>query len=83
MDHYDYISILLEALSEFRFSFMDSAYHLQLERERRAYEALHASLTEAQYPLLLAYEEARNATASIGEDLYARQVFLLAREIFR
>ncbi len=83
MDRYDYINILLEALSELRPSFMDSAYFLQLERERHAFDALHASLTEAQRPLLLAYEDARNASASIGEELYARQVFLLAREIFR
>jgi len=83
MDNYDYIGILLEALSQLRSSFMDSAYYLQQERENRAYEALHASLTEAQRPLLLAYEDARNASASASEELYARQVFLLAREIFR
>ena len=33
--------------------------------------------------LFLVYEDARNACAGASEDAYARQAFLLAKEIFR
>ena len=48
-----------------------------------ALKALSATLSEQQTKLLLTYEAEKNAAASISEDIFARQAFLLAREIFR
>ena len=41
------------------------------------------SLTAGQRKLFLAYEEARNAAEGASEDAFARQAFLLAREVYR
>jgi len=48
-----------------------------------AFEALERTFTDEQRKLFLTYEAAHNAAAGIGEDAYARQTFLLAREIYR
>jgi len=80
----DYISILLRHLSEQRsLSTMSGEYVRRLKQEEEAFNALSATLTEAQDKLFLAYESARNATASVSEDEFARAAFLLAREIYR
>ena len=74
----DYISVLLEHLSERRRpSAMSGEYLLCLTQEEAASEALRQALTKEQYHLFLAYEAARNATASVSEDDFARQAFLL------
>ena len=51
-------------------------------RTRRG-EALRNTLSPEQRRLFLRYEEAHNALASVSEEIFARQAFLLAREIFR
>ena len=61
--------------------------HIQHASERKqeaqAADALCDTLSPEQRKLFLAYEAARNACASASEDAYARQAFLLAREIYR
>ena len=54
-----------------------------LTREEAAAEALLRTLNEDQKALFLTYENARSESAVIAGDDYARQAFLLAREIFR
>ena len=54
-----------------------------LKQEAQAADALCDTLSPEQRKLFLAYEAARNACASASEDAYARQAFLLAREIYR
>ena len=79
----DYIDALLLYLSEQRLNNMGGEYYARLAREEAACEALCRTLTPEQHKLFLAYEEARNATAGVAEDAYARQSFLLAKEVFR
>jgi len=80
----DYISVLLEHLSENRrLSAMSGEYLRCLTQEEAAFEALRQALTEEQRKLFRAYEDARNATASVSEDDFARTAFLLAKEIYR
>ena len=54
-----------------------------LAQEEDAFTALSRTFTEEQKKLFLVYEDARNACAGASEDAYARQAFLLAKEIFR
>ena len=79
----DYIDVLLEYLSGQRLSFLGHEYVLCQEQETLASQALFRTFTEEQQKLFLAYEDARNACASVSEDAFARQAFLLAREIYR
>lgn len=79
----DYIDALLLYLSEQRYGAASSEYFIRLAQEEAACEALCRTLTKEQHKLFLAYEEAHNATASAAEDAYARQAFLLAKEVFR
>ena len=79
----DYIDALLMYLSEERLTGTSSEYFARLACEEEACEALCRALTPEQHKLFLTYEAARNATASAAEDAYARQAFLLARDIFR
>ena len=79
----DYIDVLLEHLNDRRLSCAGKEYFLAQQREHMALKALSATLSEQQTKLLLTYEAEKNAAASISEDIFARQAFLLAREIFR
>ncbi|MBE6962063.1 MAG: hypothetical protein E7445_06355 [Ruminococcaceae bacterium] len=79
----DYIAILIDHLNEQRLSCAGTEYFLRQQQEHLAFEALAATLSPQQHKLLLSYEAEKNAAASVSEDLLARQVFLLAREIFR
>ena len=79
----DYIDVLLCHLSSARQSSLPGeAFPLQV-REQQTLNALLDSLTAGQRKLFLAYEEARNAAEGASEDAFARQAFLLAREVFR
>ena len=79
----DYIDILLSHLSGARQSSLPGeAFPLQV-REQQTLNALLDSLTAGQRKLFLAYEEARNAAEGASEDAFARQAFLLAREVYR
>ena len=79
----DYIDVLLCHLADTRQSSLPGeAFPLQA-REYQTMDALTASFTADQRKLFLAYEEARNAAASVSEDAFARQAFLLAREVYR
>lgn len=79
----DYIDVLLRDICEERLTSVSPEYYTRFEQSKRALNALMEALTEQQWKLFLAYEETRNAAASISEDAYARRAFLLAREIFR
>ena len=79
----DYIDALLEYLSDRRNAAMSFASAAQLAREEEAFEALSRTFTEEQRRLFHAYDDARTAFAAASEDAYVRQVFLLAREIYR
>ena len=79
----DFITILLDYLSEHRMlSDASGEYIHRLQQEETAYCALSATLTQKQKKLFLAYDDARNAAASLSESEFARAAFLLAREIF-
>ena len=79
----DYIDVLLCHLSSARQSSLPGeSFPLQV-REQQALNALLDSLTACQRKLFLAYEEARNAAEGASEDAFARQAFLLAREVYR
>jgi len=79
----DYIDILLSHLSSAHQSTLPGeAFPLQV-REQQTLNALLDSLTAGQRKLFLAYEEARNAAEGASEDAFARQAFLLAREVYR
>ena len=79
----DYIDVLLCHLADQRQSALPGTYFPLQAREQQALNALLDSLTAGQRKLFLAYEEARNAAASVSEDAFARQAFLLAREVYR
>ena len=79
----DYIDVLLCHLADARQNALPGeSFPLQV-REQQALNALLDSLTAGQRKLFLAYEEARNAAASVSEDACARQAVLLAREVYR
>ena len=79
----DYIDVLLESLADQRLSFLGHEYFTRLKQEAQTADALCDTRSPEQRKLFLAYEAARNACASASEDAYARQAFLLAREIYR
>ena len=79
----DYIDVLLCHLSSARQSSLPGEYFPLQVREQQALNALLDSLTAGQRKLFLAYEDARNAAEGASEDAFARQAFLLAREIYR
>ena len=79
----DYITVLLDYLNEQRTLSSDGAHALRRFQESAALEALSQTFSPEQKKLFLSYEAARNATASISEDEFARAAFLLAREIYR
>lgn len=79
----DYIDVLLCHLSSARQSSLPGEYFPLQVREQQALNALLDSLTAGQRKLFLAYEEARNAAEGASEDAFARQAFLLAREVYR
>ena len=80
----DFITVLLDDLSEHRtLSNASGEYIRRLQDEETAYRALSATLTQEQKKLFLAYDDARNAAASLSESEFARTAFLLAREIYR
>ena len=79
----DYIDVLLCHLADARQNALPGeSFPLQVQ-EQQALNALLDSLTAGQRKLFLAYEEARNAAVSVSEDAFARQAFLLAREVYR
>lgn len=79
----DYINILLRELEEQWCDLLGGKYYLQKARADRAAEAFLDTLTAGQHKLFLIYGEERNAAAAVRESCMTRQVFLLAREIFR
>lgn len=79
----DYIDVLLCQLAEARQDFLPSEYFRIQARAYRAYDALQATFSEKQQELFLNYEAVHNEAADLSEEAYARQVFLLAKAIFR
>ena len=79
----DYIDVLLCHLADARQNALPGEYFPLQAREQQALIALLDSLTAGQRKLFLAYEEARNAAEGASEDAFARQAFLLAREVYR
>ena len=79
----DYIDVLLCHLADARQNALPGEYFpLQIQKQQTL-NALLDSLTAGQRKLFLAYEEARNAAEGASEDAFARQAFLLAREVYR
>jgi hypothetical protein len=81
----DYISVLLLWLSENRYAWKASSIeYAHCERTaEQATRALLDTFTPEQTRLFLDYEETHTALFSADMDAFARQSFLLAREIFR
>ena len=79
----DYIDVLLCHLADTRQNALPGEYFPLQAREYQTMDALTASFTADQRKLFLAYEEARNAAEGASEDAFARQAFLLAREVYR
>ncbi len=80
----DFITALLDDLSERRtLSDASGEYVRRLQQEESACRALSATFTQEQEKLFFAYDNARNAAASLSEWEFARNAFLLAREIYR
>lgn len=79
----DYIDVLLLHISEERLNTLSREYVSCLAQEEAAFTALNATFTEEQSSLFRVYDNARSACEFSFEDAYARQAFLLAREIFR
>ena len=79
----DYIDVLLCHLADARQNALPGEYFPLQAREQQTLNALLDSLTAGQRKLFLAYEEARNAAEGASEDAFARQAFLLAREVYR
>lgn len=78
----DYIDILIQHVRNQSLHFCLD-YYIQQNREREAQESLLATLDGAQKKLYLAYEEAHNRADNLYEDTLLRQIFLLAREVYR
>lgn len=78
----DYIDILIRAIREQELC-LQPEYYLQEERERRALEALLASLDGEQRKLYLICEEEHSRTDILYEDALLRRTLLLAREVYR
>ena len=79
----DYIDVLLCHLADTRQNALPGEYFPLQAREYQTLAALTAPFTADHRKQFLAYEEARNAAASVREDAFARQAFLLAREVYR
>ena len=79
----DYIDILLSALEGELYSYLGGDYFLASQREDQAADALRATLSAGQNDLFDAYEAARSDTECAYQDAYARQVFLLAKAVYR
>lgn len=78
----DYIDVLIDDL-ETRIFQLTPEYSRQVEREAEAEKALMASLDDAQRDLYMTCEEARNKANDLYETGMFRQIFLLAREVYR
>ena len=78
----DYIDVLLNYIADERLTTQTNNSIVHQSREEAAYEALASTFTAEQQELFRAYDLARSACASDFEYAYARQAFLLAREIF-
>ena len=75
----DYITVLLDHLSEHT----RPVYGSETLQENAAFAALDATFSPEQRKLFLKYDAARNESAAVREDAFARAAFLLARDIFR
>lgn len=79
----DYITVLLEALEEHDREYLRWEYYIQLERAMEAMEALNKTFSPEQKKLFQDYEEQQNAADDTRGKAITRQIFLLAREIYR
>lgn len=79
----DYIEILLEALEEHDREYLGWDYFAQSDWAMEAMETLNQTLSHEQRELFRDYEEKQNAADSTGRMAFARQAFLLAKEIYR
>ncbi len=79
----DYIDILLSHLMATRQGTLPEEYLSFKTQEQQALNALQSSFSDSQDTLFLSYEETRNAAEAISMTAFARQAFLLAREVYR
>lgn len=79
---FDYIDILIQALYNHDEDFLSGDYFLQYNRETQAEDALWETFSEEQKQLYLKAEYERSVTETSYTEAFARQIFLLAREIY-
>ena len=79
----DYINILLETLEERDREYLGWEYYIQSKRAMEAMETLDKTFSREQRELFQDYEEKQNAADDMRGRALTRQIFLLAREIYR
>ena len=78
----DYINILLETLEEHDREYLGWEYFTQSEQAMEAMETLEKTFSPDQKKLFQDYEEKQNAADDTRGKVLARQLFLLAKEIY-
>ena len=79
----NYIEILLEALEEHDREYLGWEYFIQSEQAMEAMETLDKTFSPDQKKLFQDYEEKQNAADDTRGKALTRQLFLLAKEIYR
>ena len=79
----DYIDVLLQYVVAQRLHTVVCESPAHIAQEENTLSALTSTFTDEQRRLFRAYDTARSIRESDSEDAYARQAFLLARDIFR
>ena len=79
----DYMTALLETLEEHDREYLGWEYYMQSERAMEAMEALERTFSHEQKELFRDYEEKQTAADGTRGKALSRQIFLLAREIYR
>ena len=79
----DYINVLLETLEEHDREYLGWEYFAQTEQAMEAMETLDKTFSREQRELFQDYEEKQNAADDMRGRALTRQIFLLAKEIYR
>ena len=79
----DYINVLLDTLEEHDRDYLGWEYFIQSERAMEAMETLELTFSHEQKELFRDYEEKQTAANNTRGKALNRQIFLLAKEIYR
>lgn len=79
----NYIEILVEALEEHDREYLGWEYYAQTEQAMEAMETLEKTFSREQRELFQDYEEKQNAADDMRGRALTRQIFLLAKNIYR